>query len=163
MTKWLYFRSTASVADDDGFISSASGDNNSSLRSSALLKYENLEAILPFTTDDDEYPQGGAAGNYTGVMMVFKAALTTGYSQDAPPEDNYLHRDIIYLEVNDVDSISTCKNIINFIEKSPGNFIKLADANSQGKDNAPSVLECKHIEIARTWKTASVSGTHNSN
>ena len=91
MTKWLYFRSTASVADDDGFISSASGNNNSSLRSSALLKYENLEAILPFTADDDEYPQGGSAADYTGVMMVFKAALTTGYSQDAPPDENYLH------------------------------------------------------------------------
>ena len=161
MTKWLYFRSKVSVGDDDGFIS-APANFNSELRSSALLKYENLEAILPFTTDQDEFPIGGSAGNYTGIIMIFKSCINTSTALNATTTQ-FLTKDRIFLEVNDVDSISTCKNIINFIEKSPGNFIKLADANSQGKDNAPSVLECKHIEIARTWKTLAISGTHNAN
>jgi len=163
MTKWLYFRAVDSTANDDGFISSAAGNNNSSLRSSALLKYENLEAILPFTTDQDEYPQGGSAGDYTGVMMIFKAALTTGLTSDAPPDHDYLHRDIVYLEVNGVDSISTCENIITFIEDSESSFIKIADAHGQGKSNCPSILECKFIEIARTWKRLLITTTHNAN
>ena len=150
--KWLYFRSTAALSGDDGFISSDSG-SNSELRSSALLKYENLEAILPFTTDQDEFPIGGSAGNYTGIMMIFKSCRND-YSQLNDTTTQILKRDYIYIEVNGVDSLSTCTNIIEFIENSEEGVVKIADANNQGRDNAPAVLECKFIEIAKEFKTS---------
>ena len=44
--------------------------------------------------------------------------------------------------------------VTEFIENSEEGVVKIADANNQGADNAPTVLECKFIEIAKEFKTS---------
>jgi hypothetical protein len=162
--KWLYFRTTASISDDHGFIS-AQQDYNSELRTSALLKYDNLEAILPYTRDissagTGEVPVGGTVTDYSGVIMVFKACRND-YTTLNDSVSKWLARDYIYLEVNGQDSLSTCQDIIDYIEESSGRIVIVADEAQNGGQagssgvarSAPSVLVCKFIELAREYKS----------
>lgn len=151
--KWLYFRSTNGINDDNGFISTDQ-TTNSTLRTSALLKYENLQAILPFdNTNDTEFPNGGSDGDYIGVVMVFKPSLNPGLGQDGLGTTKFINADKIYLQTT-INSISSCEEIINFIEKSEENFIQFFDTNDdQAGFNCPGVIACKHIEIAQNHRT----------
>tara|TARA_R100000231_G_scaffold71235_1_gene56312 strand:+ start:139 stop:582 length:444 start_codon:yes stop_codon:yes gene_type:complete len=142
--KWLYFRSAAGVAPDNGFISKDSS-TNSTLRTSALLKYENLEAIIPFDTDSDEEPNGATTTDYIGVIMIFKSAQAQGVYNDAISTTKLIANDRIYLETTS-NSLSTCKGIIEYIERS-GNIAIVSD-NMNTNEKCPGVLSCKHIEIA---------------
>ena len=150
--KWLYFRSTNGINDDNGFISTDQ-PTNSTLRTSALLKYENLQAIIPFDADTDEEPNGTTTTNYIGVIMVFKPSLNPGLGQDGLGTTKFINADKVYLQTT-INSISSCEEIINFIEKSEENFIQFFDTNdAQAGFNCPGIIACKHIEIAQNHKT----------
>ena len=145
--KWLYFRSTNSINADNGLISHHGG-TNSTLRTSALLKYENLQSILPFDADTDEEPNGATTTDYIGVVMVFKSD-TVSLGQDGFGTTKFVAADKVYLETT-INSASTCIDIINFIESSEDNVIKIADKTNSFY--CPSVVTVKHIEIAQNHR-----------
>ena len=117
-----------------------------------MLKYENLQAILPFDTDTDEEPNGVTTADYIGVVMVFKPSLNPGLGQDGLGTPQFINSDKVYLQTS-INSISSCEEIINFIEKSEENFIQFFDSNdAQAGFNCPGVIACKHIEIAENHK-----------
>jgi len=151
--KWLYFRSTNGINDDNGFISTDQPTNSTS-RTSALLKYENLQAILPFDDTAVDEPNGTTTSTaYTGVVMVFKPSLNPGLGQDGLGTVKFINADKIYLQTS-INSISSCEEIINFIEKSEENFIQFFDTNdAQAGFNCPGIIACKYIEIAQNHKT----------
>ena len=147
--KWLFFRQQA-LANDDGFIS-AEASVNSELRSSVLLRYDNLLSIIPYNKDGSggevEFPAGGSTSLYRGVLLTFKPALSN-YSNISSTA--LLAVDKIYLEVNGQDAKGVCKSLINFIENSNVNVIVIADEDgSNTNGNAPGVKTCKHIELAK--------------
>ena len=164
MTKWLYFRAVANVSggsggtNDTGYLSNDAA-SNSELRSSAMFRYENLLAILPFSQVDnsgnrtgDEYPLGGSSGSYTGVMMLFRPSLSSYADQSgAPHTAEMLNRDIVYLETQG-DAGSLCKHIINKIENSESPVVYICDnASGTGERKTSGVISCKFIEISRTF------------
>ena len=148
--KWLYFRTTNSLNADNGLISHHAG-TNSTLRTSALLKYENLQSILPFDADTDAEPNGTSTTNYIGVIMIFKSD-TVSLGQDGFGTTKFVAADKVYLQTT-VNSISSCEEIINFIEKSEENFIQFFDTNdNQAGFNCPGVVACTYIEIAQNHR-----------
>ena len=144
--KWLYFRTTSGVDNDDGFISN-NGTTNSTLRTSALLKYENLQAIIPFNEDADEFPNGGSAGDYYGIVMIFKTSMSPNNVNLGTTK--YLASDKVFLEVSP-NSSTSCESIINHIENNDG-FITIADGVAK---LCPGVLSVKFIEISQNHRTA---------
>ena len=153
MIKWLYFRQNAGGINGDNGRISAHGTSNSTLRTSACLRYDNLQAIIPFDEDSDEYPNGGAGGDYTGVVMIFKSANTPNGTNfitgDGNIDTNYLQTDRIYLEVQS-DSLTACNSIIDYIENTESNYIVINDAVSLV--TIPGVIACKFIEVPNNYK-----------
>ena len=150
--KWLYFRTTNSLNADNGLISHHAG-TNSTLRTSALLKYENLQSILPFDADTDAEPNGTSTTNYIGVIMIFKSD-TVSLGQDGFGTVKFVAADKVYLATQ-TNSVSTCKEIIDFIEGSEENFIQFFDTNDQqkaSKSNCPQVISCNYIEIGQNHR-----------
>tara|TARA_R110002012_G_scaffold235257_1_gene409102 strand:- start:539 stop:994 length:456 start_codon:yes stop_codon:yes gene_type:complete len=148
--KWLYFRQSSGIANDNGVISHHGG-TNSTLRTSALLKYENLESILPFDDTAVDDPNGvttSGAGEYIGVVMIFKSPVHA-LAQDGHGTTLFIAADKVYLETT-ANSASTCVDIIKFIESSEDNVIQIADVTRD--IFCPGVLTVKHIEIAQNHR-----------
>ena len=154
--KWLYFRQANGIANDNGLISHHAG-TNSTLRTSALLKYENLESILPFDALDassnwaGDDPNGITTGNsdaYVGVVMIFKSPVHA-LAQDGHGTTLFIAADKVYLQTT-ANSASTCVDIINFIESSEDNVIQIADVTRD--IFCPGVLTVNHIEIAQNHR-----------
>tara|TARA_R100000541_G_C1861300_1_gene79273 strand:- start:173 stop:619 length:447 start_codon:yes stop_codon:yes gene_type:complete len=145
--KWLYFRQSAGLGSDNGLISHHAG-TNSTLRTSALLKYENLQSIIPFNASTDEEPNGATTLDYIGVVMIFKSD-TVSLGQDGFGTVKFIAADKVYLQTT-VNSASTCIDIINFIESSKESVVTIADVTN--KFLCPSILTVKHIEIAQNHR-----------